>query len=188
MAAKKIDKIRAVTDAGLRFDVVGKECLARLKAQKPTDVFQEELRSSRDVLLSEGFYNCQGIALYDCESGVGALAHNYSSSYPSSDPCIFLTGKRKDAGVEDPHGIFHNMDRTVAIHVYHVGWHVWSDLRVEEALRSIGIVKINHVPIKPKARKMSYEKIADRDIALDSRNGMLYIFPRDFGYGISLKV
>jgi len=177
----KIDLIRAITESGFPQEVVSKAVFAELKAHPHTSVPPGELRSSNGLLISENYYSCQGIAFLHDMGLVGALAHNY----PTSDPCLSLTGEwpHDDIHPEDPNEIFKDLDHVMAVHVYHVNNHQFPPFRINEAMSKIGIERVVHIPIK--ARQSN--NVSWRDIVVDVKDRSLYIFPVDFDYGIKFS-
>ncbi len=177
----KDDLIRAITESGFPQEVVPRAVFAELKAQPHTSVPPGELRSSNGLLISENYYSCQGIAFLDDMGLVGALAHNY----PTSDPCLSLTGEWPNGEIhpEDPKEIFKDLEQVMAVHVYHVDNHEFPPWRIKEALQKVGIECVVHIPIK--ARQSN--NVVWRDIVVDVRDRSLYIFPVDFDYGIKFS-
>lgn len=172
-----LQKIRAITDADVSLAVVEPSVFDALKKRNPVYVAPRQLKYSAGVLISKNFIQCQGVGFVDGTGERGALAHNYSSD----DPAYFLTGKCKSENIEDPTEIFPDRSRVTAIHVYRRYRYNWSEQGIEDALRSIGIERIIHIPIH--GRWKFYQHIA-----LDVRERRLYVFPTDLDYGICFKV
>ncbi len=174
MTNKKL--IRTITEADIPLELVDKEVFAQLKARDHTYVHARQLKSSRDLLISEDFSKCQGVCFLDDRNEVGALAHNYSTH----DPYDTLTGECTggEYHLEDPREIFDNLGRVLAVHVYHEHCYEWPQNWIKGALARIGIKKLVHIPIKSK-----HKGIFSRHIVHDVRNGSVYVFPTDFDAG-----
>ncbi len=180
ITTKYLDRIKAVTDADLPIEIVEKSYLDYLKTQNPTYVSTRQLRSSNGIIISENFARCQGITFLDNAQGIGALLHNYSLN----DPYYTIKGQWSNGeNIEDPQKIFNCMNRVTAVHVYDKSSYEWPENCVTAPLIDIGIEKIFHVPIKSKNGRNYW-----RDIALDVKEGFVYVFPTDFDYGIKIII
>ncbi len=175
--------IREITEANLPLELVARETFEQFKAKKHVYVAPRELRSSKDILISENFSRCQGISFFDNSRKIGALAHNYSEH----DPYNILTGAWTGGvfHLENPKAIFSDiMSQVSAVHIYHADAHNYPERWIEGALGRVGITNIVHVPIKSK--KVSI--IQWRHIVQDVKDGSVYIFPTDFDKGIKYRL
>ncbi len=170
--------IRAVTEAKLSLELVDGEVFEQLKARKHTYVGTRGLRSSNELLISEGFARCQGVSFLNGSGDIGALAHNYSTH----DPYDSLTGAWTggEYHLEDPRVIFGDVSKVIAVHMYHKQSYEWPESWIEGALGKIGIGKVVHIPIKSKKAG----RVFWRHMALDVKEGSVYVFPTDFDVGI----
>lgn len=176
-----IELIKAITDADLPLELADKSILTELKLKKPTYVEARALRSSREVLISENFARCQGIVFLNNCREIGALAHNH----PSQDPHYTLTGAWTGGQqhLEDPKKIFSDLSKVSAVHMYHESTYDYPERWINGALNKIGIEQIIHIPIKSKKPGQVFW----RDMALDVKDGSVYIFQTEFDYGIKYQ-
>jgi len=177
-----LEKIRALTDADVPLGLVYDRSFDDFKAQQPTWVSARQLKSSKGILISDGFSRCQGVSFLDKRLEVGAIAHNH----PRDDPYYTLTGKwsEYEKRFEDPKKIFEDMNKVVAVHVYHEGRYSWPERCIEKALKRTGIERVVHIPIKSKESG----RVFWRCMAQDVKKGEVYIFPTDFNYGLCYKL
>ena len=175
-------RIKAITDADIPLCDASRDVFQYLKTQNHTYVSPKQLKSSRGILISEGFARCQGVGFLDKRYRIGALAHNH----PSYNPFYFLTGEWSMYGkdLEDPRKIFRDRDSVVAVHVYHEEMYEFPESWIERALDRVGVKRVVHIPIKSKKPGMTFW----RHIAQDVKSDSLYVFPTDFDYGICFNL
>lgn len=203
MANSKL--VQEITQADLPLELADKLVLEELKQRDPVYIKARQLKSFTGVAIAEDFAGCEGVVLLDDKKG--ALAHNRTTD----DPDKFLTGKMpvqkkgekitlthsglspgeamKYVGVykgtvENPVEIFGDTQKVLAIHVYHRGRHSWGERMMRDALESIGIGNIVHIPMR--AKKLG--KIYWRHIAVDVPDRAVYVFPTDFENGIKYRI
>jgi|GEM_PF-5701387 len=175
------ERIKSMTDSKIPLELAGLELLAQIRIRPHTFVAPRELKSSKGVLLSDNFSRCQGISFVEPNGRVGALAHNFSLH----DPYNTLTGAWTggDYDLEDPKKIFGNLGEVVAVHMYHKERHDWPEVWVGRALKSIGVGKVIHIPIRSKGS----EEINPRSMVHDVEKGAVHIFSQDHGFGITYR-
>ncbi len=176
------DLIKKITDAEFPLDLVEKCLFEKLRKRNHIQVNSKQLKSSREMLISENFALCQGVSFIDINFQIGALAHNH----PDNDPYYTLTGAWTggELCLEDPKKIFGNMNQILAVHVYSSAGCQWPEVCIKEALRKAGIEKVVHIPIK----SSKPNKIYWRHMVHDVKNGSVYVFPTDFDYGIKYSL
>jgi hypothetical protein len=133
---------------------------------------QDDMGFSDGTLFSLLFNRCNGVVSLGDDKGT--LMH----IGPQTRPQDAVEGRFKDESREYPamHELYNHSQDVKSIHIYHSLDSCWSPESIEEAFASSGFHNMQHisVPSFREDKKQTY-----RDVLLDTKARVLYIFPYD---------
>ncbi|MBR9704041.1 hypothetical protein GOV12_01410 [Candidatus Pacearchaeota archaeon] len=152
--------------------------------QDLTYVVRDDIQCSDGRILGYSFGFCNGIAFLDKKRKTGTLAHISSTSQPR----LFFRGEGGDLGlapvksneVKKLDDIYSDPDEVEVIQVFHKLGSCWNPDTIEHVLQDIGFNKPKRVEIPPFTQPKG---VTYRDILLDTKKGMLWIYQRDNNKG-----